>query len=81
MFAGVWIFLMGIFLLVDAAIMCLWGLGLNTYGLEFCNPAWWYKNKRTNIFGSAFVASLVSITILPYAICYWIYKLCTVGRR
>lgn len=81
MLTVIWIMSIAIFLLVEGSIMCLWELGLKTYNLEFCNPIWWRKNKGLNNFGSAFIAVLVSITILPYAAYYWFYKLCAVKRR
>ena len=68
-------------LAIDAMILSLWGMCLGTGGLEFCNPFWWYDEKRLSIFSSIFTTILISISVLPYAICYWFYKLCTIKRR
>ena len=50
-------------------------------GLAFMNPNVLYNTGRVNRFGAYFLAIIFSIMFLPAAICYWIYKLCTVGRR
>ena len=52
-----------------------------TIGLCFCNPKWIYKHTKTNWFGTALLTSLVNVIFGPTALCYWFYKLCTVGRR
>lgn len=40
-------------------------------------------NKWTqfNWFGITIITLIINIVFLPYAICYWIYKLFTIGRR
>lgn len=55
---------------------------LNTNGFELVNPYWChYYHTSLNWFG-AIVASLFYTTLCPIAaIGYWLYKLCTVGRR
>ena len=57
------------------------GDSLKAKGLEFVNPVWLYKRFRVNWFGAFFLALLFSLLTVPYAICYWFYKLCTVGRN
>ena len=52
-----------------------------TYGLCFCNPRWIYNHTKTNWFGTTFLAILANVAFGPTALCYWFYKLCTVGRR
>ena len=48
---------------------------------ELINPIVMYKRKKVNYFG-CFVLTLVShILFAPFAIGYWLYKLCTIGRR
>ena len=52
------------------------------------NPVAIYKNVKVNYFG-CFVLTLVhNIILLPFSICYWLYKLgwlfwklCTIGRE
>ena len=52
------------------------------WGWEFVNPYWVYKYcTSVNWFG-AFMLSLFLTLVCPAgAICYWFYKLCTVGRK
>ncbi len=58
-------------------------ISVNCYadGWEFCNPYWVYKyNKHVNWFGAT-VLALGYTVLCPFgALCYWFYKLCTVGR-
>ena len=51
-------------------------------GWELCNPYWAHRyHKSVNWFG-AIILSLAFTTLCPVgAICYWFYKLCTIGRR
>ena len=55
--------------------------GLNTDGFEFVNPIWIYKRFKVNWFGTIFLMIVFNILALPFAIGYWFYKLCTVGRN
>ena len=50
-------------------------------GLCFCNPRWIYNHTKTNWFGTALLTILANTAFGPAALCYWFYKLCTVGRR
>jgi hypothetical protein len=54
---------------------------LDAQGFEFVNPVYIYKNCRVNAFGAILVAFLLSLICPIGTICYWIYKLCTVGRK
>ena len=45
------------------------------------NPITIYKNHKVNVFGCIVLTLFCNITLCPAAICYWFYKLCTVGRR
>lgn len=48
---------------------------------DYVNPMWIYKNTNVNVFG-AFLLTIFFNMICPIAsLCYWIYKLFTVGRR
>ena len=50
-------------------------------GFAWLNPVWLYNTIKVNWFGAAFLALIGNLALPLYAICYWIYKLCTVGRR
>ena len=50
-------------------------------GLCFCNPKWIYNHTKTNWFGTIFLTILANLVFGPTALCYWFYKLCTVGRK
>ena len=54
---------------------------LGAEGLEFVNPVYIYRKCRVNAFGAILVAFLFSLICPIGTICYWIYKLCTVGRK
>lgn len=56
-------------------------LPLNCDGFEFVNPNWIYRNYRVNRFGSIFLSTLYGLLCPIGTIIYWIYKLCTVGRK
>ena len=61
-----------------------WILAINVsgeIGLRFCNPRWIYHHTKTNWFGTICLAILANVAFGPSALCYWFYKLCTVGRR
>ena len=46
-----------------------------------CNPKWVYNHTKTNWFGTICLTILTNAVFGPAALCYWFYKLCTVGRR
>lgn len=50
-------------------------------GFEFVNPFFVYKHNKVNWFGALVVALFYSMLCPIGSICYWFYKLCTVGRR
>lgn len=54
---------------------------INSEGFEYVNPVWIYKRYRVNYFGAAVICILYNLICPIGSICYWIYKLCTVGRR
>lgn len=61
-----------------------WIISMNVaveVGLCFCNPKWIYNHTKTNWFGTTFLAILANMAFGPSALCYWFYKLCTVGRK
>lgn len=77
-----WIVIGLIWLFFGLTIDCAWSLDKCTNGWELCNPYWVYKyHYGVNWFG-AIMLSLLFTVLFPFgAICYWFYKLCTVGRR
>ena len=53
----------------------------NSDGWEFVNPFVVHKYNKVNWFG-AFVVALIYNALCPVgAVSYWMYKLCTVGRK
>lgn len=50
-------------------------------GLNFLRPDIIYHNTKLNYFGVGVVCLALNLLFLPLALCYWFYKLCTVGRR
>ena len=48
---------------------------------SFVNPKVIYKNIKVNWFGAWLLAVIFNILLPLVAIPYWIYKLCTVGRK
>ena len=77
-----------IIVLQVAGLVCIVGLMSlagkpfsDVEGFEFMNPLWWYHNYPVNPFGAA-MASLGFTILCPLgAVCYWFYKLCTVGGK
>ena len=51
------------------------------FGIEFVNPLVIYKQTRVNWFGAFFLATLYGVMCPVATFIYWLYKLCTVGRR
>lgn len=49
--------------------------------LTFLQPNVIYHNTKLNYFGVGVVCLALNLFFLPIALCYWFYKLCTVGRR
>lgn len=50
-------------------------------GFAWVNPLFIYRKIRVNWFGATLLALIGNIAIPGIAVIYWIYKLCTVGRR
>ena len=51
------------------------------YGWEFVNPIHIYKYNKVNWFGVIIVALVYNALCPIGSICYWLYKLCTIGRE
>jgi hypothetical protein len=51
-------------------------------GFEFFNPRWLYhRHKRVNVFGALVLCLFFTALCPAYAVFYWFYKLCTMGRK
>lgn len=55
--------------------------GFGLVGVAWLNPVWLYKTIKVNWFGATLIALIGTIAFPLYAFFYWIYKLCTVGRK
>jgi hypothetical protein len=77
--------IIGIFLGVNIITNFMWWVpcfeGAREFGLCFCNPKWIYNHTKTNWFGTTCLTILANVAFGPAALCYWFYKLCTVGRK
>ena len=71
----------GAVILVVAHAFSTTGVLNNSDGWEFVNPFLIHKYNKVNWFG-AFVVALIYNALCPVsAVSYWIYKICTVGRK
>ena len=71
-----------IYIIIILVVNFIWCLEVDVeIGLCFCNPRWIYDHTKTNWFGTIFLTILANIAVGPTALCYWFYKLCTVGRK
>ena len=50
-------------------------------GWEFVNPKIIYERMHVNWFGAVVVSVFFNALCPIGAICYWLYKLCTIGRK
>ena len=50
-------------------------------GFQFFNPEHIYKHNRLNVFGTIMLTIFYNLLSPGVALCYWFYKLCTVGRK
>ena len=68
--------------MIGLAICVAWANIMHTDGWELCNPYWAYHyHMGVNVFGAIMISLLYTVLCPIGAICYWFYKLCTVGRR
>ena len=71
-----------LWVLFGATICIVWSMEKYTDGWELCNPCWAYKyHDSVNWFGATMLSLLFTALCPIGAVCYWFYKLCTVGRR
>ena len=74
--------LLALWQLIGCVICVAWAQTMDANDWELCNPYWSYKyHYSVNWFG-AVIISLIYTILCPFgALIYWLYKLCTVGRR
>lgn len=48
---------------------------------ELFNPITIYKEHKVNYFGAFLLTLFSNCFLFIYAICFWFYKLCTIGRK
>lgn len=73
-----------LFIIVGFMFLMIFGglIGINSFGFSFFNPIRNYEQwNKMNWFGIIFCTIAVNVILFPYAICYWIYKLFTTGRK
>ena len=51
------------------------------FGIEFVNPLVIYKQTKVNWFGAILLAIIYGVMCPIATFIYWLYKLCTVGRK
>ena len=52
-----------------------------SYGIEFVNPLVIYNRTKVNWFGAILLALIYGAMCPVATFIYWLYKLCTVGRK
>ena len=70
-----------IWFVIDMIVMVMINFAWICDGLNFLRPDIIYHNTKLNYFGVGVVCLALNLFYLPMALCYWFYKLCTVGRR
>ena len=50
-------------------------------GLSFLNPIVLYNSIKVNWFGTSLLSIAFNLMLPSAAVFYWIYKICTVGRK
>ena len=50
-------------------------------GFEYVNPCFIHKHNKVNWFGAVVVCVVYSLVFPIGTLGYWVYKLCTVGRK
>lgn len=80
---GAWIFILAVWSIIAFCFLLheAGDLPFGAEGFEFVNPIYIYKHCRVNVFGAILLTILFSL-ICPFGtVGYWIYKLCTIGRK
>lgn len=73
--------ILGLYTLFGFLFMMAISFITDSEGLEFVNPVWLYKKYKVNWFGAMALTIVITVFVFPYALAYWFYKLCTVGRK
>ena len=77
----IWILTL-IWTIVGGIVCVMWGYNKNTEGWELCNPRWTYRyHTSVNWFGALVLALVYTVFCPAGALCYWFYKICTIGRK
>lgn len=53
----------------------------STVWAQFLNPYYVYRTRYVNWFGCAMLTLSCNVFFIAVAVCYWIYFICTVGRK
>lgn len=76
---GFWIVLNILCYVVMIIFMC--EQATDEFNFSFVNPLVIYKHIKVNWFGAILLTILANVVFIAVSIPYWIYKLCTVGRK
>lgn len=71
-------FLIAVYMVVTFTMIMMM---MNHMVCKIFNPKDLYRETKLNYFGTLIVATLLNIIFLPYAIIYWFWVLCHVGRK
>lgn len=75
------LFCLCFWLIIDAILLEILHEEANLILAEILIPANLYDDSSVNWFGAWFLSILANIIGLPFAICFWIYQLCTIERE
>lgn len=86
---GVWEVVLGVWLwhLVGLMVWIVLGHCFDvqvikySFGIEFVNPLEIYERTNVNWFGAILLAMIYGVMCPIATLIYWLYKLCTVGRK
>lgn len=67
--------------LIAVYIVVTFTIIMNHMVCKIFNPKNLYRETKLNYFGTLIVATFLNITFLSYAIIYWFWVLCHVGRK
>lgn len=62
-------------------LRCFFHEEIEADGFEFVNPKYLYEGGNLNWFGPILIALIWNLLFAPFALIYWIYKLCTVRKN
>lgn len=62
-------------------ILCICGVLTKFNDLSYVNPIKIYKTYRVNYFGAALICIIYNLLCPIGSIGYWLYKICTFGRK